>query len=493
MREHPGLLVGGVHSGSGKTLVTMALLHGLEERGYLVRPFKCGPDFIDPRFHEWMTGRTSVNLDLFFLGENELASLYDRMIRSLSGGLVEGVMGFYDGAEKRTSTYDVAKILGLPVLLAVHAKGMAETISAVVEGVQKFRDGWNLMGIVGVQTGTPRHTEILARALDREGLPPLLGTLPRHDDFQLPERHLGLVDVRELDEGGKLLKLKKRFSELTADWNWEAICSHFIQVPAAVQSRSEEQGIPGTTFRGTSSSIRLGVAWDSAFRFYYPENWSSLEEKGIQLVPVSPQTDRSLPEDLDGFYLGGGYPEHYAKRLSENSEFIDSVRSFYAAGGLIYAECGGMLYLTHGPENTSGNEPVKSPEEEPDKKPGEQKIDWVGILPFRFHMNGKLKRLGYIEACPVAGDFWKTSSPSIRGHFFHYTELIPLKESHEHFPGPAFTVSGKTEGFQTTNLVASYLHLYFPSSPLFLEQFIEALRQRACSRLFSAPTSELGS
>lgn len=488
MPERPGLLVGGLHSGSGKTLVTLTLLHGLEERGYSVRPFKCGPDFIDPRFHEWMSGRTSVNLDPFFLGNNALSDLYDRMTQSLSGGLVEGVMGFYDGAEKGTSSYDVAKILDLPVVLAVYAKGMAETIAAVVAGVQKFRPGWNLLGVIAVQTGSSRHGEILARALDHEQLPPLIGTLPRHEDLQLPERHLGLVDVRELEEGENLLRLRNRLSLLSAGWDWNLICSRFNQVSCTTQDKIGKQRIPGASCRSTPSSIRLGVAWDSAFRFYYPENWSALEEQGIQLVPVSPQSDPMLPADLDGFYLGGGYPEHYAETLSMNREFLESVRSFYTSGGIIYAECGGMLYLSHGPDNLSrGSE--NGGVDETENKSENYSTEWAGILPFRFRMNGKLKRLGYIEAYPVEGSFWAASSSPIRGHFFHYSELIPCNDLHEKLPGPAFTVQEKPEGFQTGNLVASYLHLYFPSNPLILKQFVGALRNRAQSRLLSISDS----
>lgn len=473
MAERPGVLVGGLHSGSGKTLVTLALLHGLEERGYRVRPFKCGPDFIDPRFHEWMTGRTSVNLDLFFSGAEELPALYDRMTRSLSGGVVEGVMGFYDGLDRGTSTYDVARALGLPVVLAVYAKGMADTVAAVVKGVREYRSGWKLDGVIAVQTGSRRHGEMLARALDQERLPPLIGTLPRHDDLVLPERHLGLVDVRELEEKGRLSRIREKLSELTADWDWERVCSRFTRVLAAPSGGGEEAIIPGATFRKKASSIRLGVAWDSAFRFYYPENWSALEERGIQLVPVSPQSDRKLPADLDGLYLGGGYPEHFAGSLADNRGFLSSVRDFHANGGVVYAECGGMLYLSYGPEH--GQE--------------DQKPDWVGILPFRFRMNGRLKRLGYIEARPVDGGFWKEADGTIRGHLFHYSEPIPLDAFSVQAFAPAFIVQEKPEGFQMPNLVASYLHLYFPSNPSILNQFVEALRIRSASRILSSSNS----
>ncbi len=466
MADRRGLLIAGIHSGSGKTLVALSLFHGLQVRGYTVSPFKCGPDFIDPRFHEWVTGRTSVNLDLFFSGKIEIPKLYDRMTRFTSGGVVEGVMGFYDGLDKGTSTYDVASVLDIPVILVVHAKGMAETIGAVVQGVQQYRTGWRLDGIIAVQTGSPRHAEILAGALERENLPPLLGVLPRHEDFALPERHLGLVDVRELDENGRLTRLKARMSEFTANWNWERICSRFVQVREAPPVSAEAGSLPGATLQNGNAPLRLGVAWDKAFRFYYPENWAILEENGVQIIPVSPLSDRKLPAGLDGLYLGGGYPEHFTEELSLNRNFLSSVRDFQAQDGMIYAECGGMLYLSHGPEIA----------------PGEQGREWIGMLPYRFRMKGRLKRLGYVTARPIEGGFWGNSKEEVRGHFFHYSELIPIETENTKTFKPAFEVQGKPEGFQTMNLVASYLHLYLPSSPMVLKNFIDALRARSETR-----------
>lgn len=219
--RRPGVVVAGLHSGSGKTLVTLALLQGLQKRGYVVRPFKCGPDFIDPRFHEWISGRTSVNLDPFFLSSGDIQALYDRMTEGLSGGVAEGVMGFYDGLAKKTSTYDLARILDLPVLLAVHSKGIAETLASVVKGVRDHRPDSRLAGIIAVQTGSPKHGEILSRALEEEGLPPLLGTLPRDENLKLPERHLGLVDVRELERSGQLGSLSQQLEHFSSNWHWE--------------------------------------------------------------------------------------------------------------------------------------------------------------------------------------------------------------------------------------------------------------------------------
>ena len=455
--RRPGIVVSGLHSGSGKTLVTLALLQGLEKKGFAVRPFKCGPDFIDPRFHEWISGRTSVNLDPFFLSPGEVQALYDRMTEGLSGGVAEGVMGFYDGLAKKTSTYDLARILDLPVLLAVYSKGMAETLASVVKGVRDHRPDTRLVGVIAVQTGSPKHGDILARALEEEGLPPLLGTLPRDESLKLPERHLGLVDVRELDRSGQLGRLARQLDHFSSDWHWEKIGGFFDQSSGeslSVRSGPPHSLVPGTRRSGNKKKLRLGVAWDSAFRFYYPENWSALESRGIEIVSFSPLRDPVLPEELDGIYLGGGYPEHFLEELSKNTSFLESVQGFHASGRFVYAECGGMLYLTEGPVEN-------------------EQIRWAGLFPYRFRMNARLRRLGYVSAVPVGGEGWFSDSSPIRGHFFHYSELVAKNPASEVPPG--FLVDGRPEGFRSGQALASYMHLYFPSSPHFLEEFVNQL------------------
>lgn len=457
MNKRPGIVVAGLHSGSGKTLVTLALLQGLAKRGFAVRPFKFGPDFIDPRFHEWISGRTSVNLDPFFLPPEEIRALYDRMTDGLSGGVAEGVMGFYDGLARKTSTYDISRTLDLPVLLAVFAKGMAETVASVVRGVQDHRPETRIQGVIAVQTGSLKHEEILARALTEEGLPPLLGTLPREEDLRLPERHLGLVDVRELEQSGQLGRLSRQLERASSTWKWEKIDTFFDRDRETVLSGSSDVFVPGTRKRSAGNTLlNLGVAWDSAFRFYYPENWSELEKKGIRIVPFSPLEDSGLPEDLDGIYLGGGYPERFSEELSQNMPFLESIRRFHESGRFVYAECGGMLYLTDGP--------LERPE-----------LRWAGIFPCRFRMTGRLRRLGYVSALPVGEDGWFSDPSPVRGHFFHYSDLVPDASSPP--PPPGFLVDDRPEGFRSGQALASYLHLYFPSSPRFLEGFVHQMEQ----------------
>ena len=338
--------------------------------------------------------------------------------------------------------------LGLPVVLVIPSKGIAETIGALVRGFLAHRPGWIPLGILATQTGSDRHGDILARTLEREGLPPLIGTIPRNEKLTLPERHLGLVTRWELERDGTLQTFRSILDRCSDGWDWERLSGHFVSSLPASDS-------PGVRSNPVTGNIRLGVAWDDAFRFYYHENFSALEERGVDIVCFSPLKDPFLPADLDGLYFGGGYPEVFSRGLSENRSFLDSLAAFARTGKPIYAECGGMLYLTEGPM--------------------EETVRWSGLIPCRFRMKERLKRLGYVEATPSGGHFLSSGKGSIRGHLFHYSELV-FSGGESTLPGePAFFVPDEAEGFSLGNIVASYLHLYFPSNPSVLDSWLHAL------------------
>ncbi len=462
-----GVVVAGVGSGSGKTLATMTLLSGLAARGYAVHPFKCGPDFIDPRHHEWIARTPSGNLDLHFSDPCALRERYDRQVNGSSGGVVEGVMGLFDGLSRGTSTFDIARTLDLPVILVLSAQGMAETVAALVRGVVAHRDGVRYLGVVATRTGSDRHRTLIAEALETEGLPPLLGVLPRDEAFALPERHLGLSAPWEREEERESL-LRKALARVAECLDWERILAAFypppsgsFRPPSGEEPRSLADGWRATIRRLATKPavrnrrpLRLGVALDEAFWFYYPENWELFGEFGIEILPFSPLRDPALPPDCDGLYLGGGYPERFSRELSDNRSFLSEFRSFCASGRPVYAECGGMLYLTEGPMG------------------GEGAPSLSGILPLRFSMGDRLKRLGYAEVTAGEGFFSGASGP-IRGHLFHYSRLSggeePLPSAFRH------AADGRSEGFARKGVVASYLHLFFPSNPRWAEAFARAL------------------
>ena len=464
-----GVVVAGAGSGSGKTLTALTLLSGLAARGYAVHPFKCGPDFIDPRHHEWIAQAPSGNLDLHFSGPEALRERFDRQVAGSSGGVVEGVMGLFDGLVRGTSTFDIARTLDLPVILVLSAQGMAETAAALIRGIVIHREGIRVLGVIVTRTGSDRHRALIADALKGEGLPPLLGALPREESFALPERHLGLSAPWER-EGEQDDRLRKALARAAEALDWSTILQAFSPpTPATSPSapgddprsvsgswRTILRRLPPPTPSRGRRPLRLGVALDEAFWFYYPENWELFGGFGIEILPFSPLRDRGLPPDCDGLYLGGGYPERFSRELSGNRPMISEFRRFCDSGRPVYAECGGMLYLTEGPMGEEGEEsPALS-----------------GIFPVRYALGDRLKRLGYAEVTAGEGFFSGAPGP-VRGHLFHYSRL---SGSENGLPAAFFhTSDGRPEGFARKGVVASYLHLFFPSNPLWAEALVRAL------------------
>ncbi len=471
MSERPkGVVVAGLSSGSGKTVATMALLRGLSSRGFDVAPMKCGPDFIDPRFHEAVVSGPSYNLDMYFLSGDELGKRYGRFVEGRSGGVVEGVMGLFDGEAKKTATSDIARTLGLPVILVINAKGLAETVSALVKGVLAHDPELAILGVIATFTGSKRHGDILREALEREGLPPLLGTIERDQALALPERHLGLVGAGELSRSGFLERfLETLDTKVLPGFSWELIEPNFSR------QESSPGVLPGEApfFRAVHRSpnailprYRLGVAMDRAFCFYYPENMEMLLELGVLPVPFSPMEDPFLPEDLDGLFFGGGYPELYAEELSRNQSMKESVRAFSATGAPVVGECGGFLYLTMGPKNREDDSELH---------------DFVGLFPVRFLMGEKLRRLGYAEVShPGSGPFSEATG-FVRGHIFHYSFL--QKDLSEEVPlSPAFLRGVEDEGMMAGNTIGSYLHLYFPSNREYAASLVASLARQSAKK-----------
>ena len=606
-----GLLVAGAGSGSGKTLATLALLAGLKARGLDVLPYKCGPDFIDPRHHERVALTPSRNLDLHFTPPDRLRKDFDRELSGRSGAVVEGVMGLFDGLAGGRSTFDLARVLGLPVVLVLSARGMAETAAALVRGLVFFREGVSFAGVIATRTGSSRHGEMIARALEKEGLPPLLGVLPRDAHLELPERYLGLSAPGEEGEEKEGLFLE-RLREHAQGFRWEKILplfslppsdrsapsspdtlsgTHILSPPlsesiswsqegAGRESRREKgegegsslrgpwgaffsslrdralsgppgeserepsfppseegrgegpgrgEGLVGARGGGVPRPPRLAVALDRAFWFYYHENWEELRRAGIELAFFSPLEDGRLPAGSSGLYFGGGYPERFARKLSENRSMVEAVRDFCRAGRPVYAECGGMLYLTRGPQEDSLPEKDgegrgisrAAGESRPADSPRDFGGELVGILPVRYRMGERLRRLGYSEVEAASGLFAGVPG-SLRGHLFHYTDLVddltgegrgpqdlpgrregsgggdrengggghdttgtPANSPPEILPDrpvprpePAFrhTADGRPEGFARGGVVASYMHAFFPTNPLFAARLAERLR-----------------
>ena len=432
----PRIVVAGTHSGCGKTTLASGLMAALAARGLAVQPFKVGPDFIDPGHHSAICGRISRNLDPFMMGEAGVRETFVRASAGADVAVVEGVMGLYDGLDgtDTASTAHVAKILDAPVLLAVDAKGASRSVHAVVRGYAGFDPGVRVAGVVFNRVGSPRHRALIEATQSL----PVYGWVPRRDDLAVASRHLGLAMAAETGA-------MAGFGAVV-----EASCDldRIIDLARAVPPLPEPPEVSGRPEAG----IRVGVAHDAAFCFYYQDNLEGLARAGADLISFSPAQDR-LP-DVDALYLGGGYPELHAAALAA-SRCRDDIRRAVDDGMPVYAECGGLIYLTERLVTGDGDHPM------------------AGVLPAVAEMTGRIQGLGYVEARVVGGAPVLEPGSAFRGHEFHYSRLECAPDARfalELLRGRG--IDGGRDGLAVQNTVGQYTHAYFPVG--FAETLVQA-------------------
>ncbi len=437
------LMVAGTHSGAGKTTVSLALMAALRRRGLVVQAFKVGPDFIDPGHHALVTGRPSHNLDGWMLGLDESRRIFARHTAGADVAVVEGVMGLYDGFDPKAedgSSAQLAKALNLPVLLVADCRSMARSAAALAGGFAAFDPGVSFVGLAANRVGGTRHARMLAQALTLVPDMPFAGGLVRDQGLTLPERHLGLVTA---EEGG----LDDVVQQHLADWLEGGLDLDWLL--AGLPDLSPE---PPDDPEPPAPRVRLAVARDAAFCFYYAENLRRLRAAGAEPVFFSPLAGEGLPEGCQGLYLGGGYPELYAETLSAcrlGRELAGAV----ADGLTVYAECGGMMFLGRELIDLEG-----------------RRWPMAGVLGIATRMLPRLRSLGYrrvtlTRSCPLG-----PAGARARGHEFHYSELSGEPEGEGLHPD-AYAAESRlgpepgTRGFLQGNLLASYVHLHLGSNP----------------------------
>ena len=441
----PRVLIAGTGSGCGKTSVTCALLQALVRKGVSVSAMKCGPDYIDPMFHSRIIGAKASNLDLYFYPENTAKFLLARSGRDCGVTILEGVMGYYDGlglTSDRASAYHAAWVTQTPAVLVVNAAGASLSVLAVLEGFARFRPDSGIRGVI-LNNCSPMVYPALAGAIrERFGddLRPL-GFLPRMPQCSLESRHLGLVTADEV------AGLKEKMELLGAQAEKSLDLSGLLEL-----ARQAEDLCYAPVSFPRGEPVRIGVARDRAFCFYYEDNLALLRELGAQIVPFSPLEDPALPEDLHGVYLGGGYPELYAQRLSGNRSMRACLREALEGGLPCVAECGGFMYLT---QEIAG-------------------CPMVGFLPGKCYNTGKLTRFGYVRLTAGKDSLLCRAGQHFPAHEFHHYDCTE--------PGGDYRAE-KSGGrswdcaYGRENLYAGYPHIPFYAMPELAQNFYEACRK----------------
>jgi len=437
----PAFLIAGTHSGVGKTTVTLGLMAALRARGLSVQPFKVGPDFIDPSHHSAVCGRPSRNLDPFMMGEEGVRRCFASALPGADVAVVEGVMGLFDGMDGGdiSSTAQVARILGLPVLLVINVHGMSRSAAAIEKGFAGYDAGLRLAGTILNRVGSERHLSMLKGCLSL----PIYAALPRDREMEMKSRHLGLVmGFEKQHDIGALAAWLEGHSAIDEMLKLAGPCG---------TAAGQENGVDREDRSGPAeSAATIGVACDEAFCFYYHENLSELERMGARLVYWSPLRD-ALP-DVDGLYIGGGYPELHAAKLQSAPARRQVLRAS-EDGMPIYGECGGLMYLGQALEDEA------------------KRYEMVGALPGTTVMGKRLAALGYAEAGAVLDSPLAKIGRSIRGHEFHYSHFDCDRDARFAFQlRRGKGIRDGHDGLVEHNTLGGYLHAHFYS--VSVERFI---------------------
>ncbi len=434
------LMIAGTQSGCGKTTVSLGLMAALKRKGLVVQPFKTGPDFIDAGLHRVVTGRVSRNLDIWMCGEEFVKRTFLRYASQADISIIEGVMGIFDGED---STARLAQLLGVPVVLVLDAYGMAETAGAIVNGIvekalREFR-GIRFAGVIFNRVSGEGHLRRLKKGVEI----PVLGYLPKEESITIKSRHLGLLVAEEDPLTEEMIERLSGY--ILEHVNIEEILSIFSLKPSTLSPQPSAFSL---------QPFSVAIARDRAFCFYYEDNLDILREQGFKIVEFSPLNDEELPSGIDALYIGGGYPEEYAEKLSKNLSMIASIKRASKGGLPIYAECGGLIYLSSGVERNGEFFPM------------------VGVFPFRIGFKRR-PVLGYREIL--------IDGKRLRGHEFHYTSidgeghLATKQEIRRLFQ--VYNRNGEgpvEEGYTIGNTTVTYLHIHGGINPLaFTELFKE--------------------
>lgn len=445
------VMITAVASNSGKTAVTCGLLSLLKDKGFDPCAFKCGPDYIDPMFHRSVLGISSNNLDVFLAGEDGVKKVFERQCKGHRAAVCEGVMGFYDGVKSAdgeawdyASAHHVADLLDIPAVLVVRPKGAALTMAAVIKGAAEFRTPERICGVI-FNDCSEAYYSMYGQMIERESGIPVLGYVPHMEEADFESRHLGLMTAEEIDD------LSERVSRIGNKMEETIDLERLFEVTGADGDEPAE----AEETANAVSDVRIAVARDEAFNFIYAETLTALEEAGAEILFFSPLRDERLPDDIDGLYLPGGYPELYGKQLSENRSMLESIREAVKGGLPTIAECGGFLYLSESLEDSEGHE-------------------WpmAGALPGHAKNAGKLVRFGYGHISSEEDNMLLRAGEQVPVHEFHYWDTTEN--------GSDMTLTKVSNGKQWRfgyagdTLYAGFPHLYIANG--LAERFVDTCK-----------------
>ena len=459
----PRLVVAGTASNIGKTILTAGLIAAFKARGLTVQSFKVGPDYIDAAYLAHVSRRPCRNLDSWMLGEGALRQVLAQGALGADLALVEGMLGLFDGRDGSTegSTADVARVIKAPVVLVIDVREMAESAAALALGFKTYAESPKIAGVLLNNVRSDAHRRTAEDAIWDHAKLPVLGALRAMPQLDIPQRQRGLLPVTENKEWDQMIRVLSETIDRDVD----------LDLLLRIANKAELVPlVPKKVFQGKPDSgrtVRLAVAYDDAFNFYYPENLELLEEHGVQVVPFSPLEDAQLPQDIAGVYLGGGFPEIFVEPLAKNHGMAESIRRAHRNEVPIYAECGGLMYLGRSLRTESGTT-----------------YQMAGVIPVDVEMDGEIRRFGYRQLLTLEDNILSPRGQFYRGHEFHWSRIT----GHDGDLKPAYQMQNAEgdvigyEGFVAPNLLASYVHLHFGQNPLLVDKFVQHCREHAAVR-----------
>lgn len=449
----PRIVIGAAGSGNGKTTITCGLLQSFMNRQLKVASFKCGPDYIDPMFHSRVIGTKSRNLDSFFTNEETTRYVFAKAAKDMDIAVMEGVMGYYDGLggiSCQASTYEIATITKSPAILVINGKGMSVSIVAMIKGFLDYQRDSHIKGII-LNHVSPLFYETMKNMIEEQLPIKVYGYVPNLESFHIESRHLGLISPEEIGNLEEQMQELSGILEKTID----------IQGILGLAEQAEELEFTIPNVPSLEQKVRIAVARDEAFSFYYEDNYELLTQMGAEICYFSPLEDIRLPQDVHGLWIGGGYPERYAKRLSENAGMRNSMKEAILNGMPCIAECGGFLYLHQDLESDNGNF-----------------YKMVGIIPARAYKTVKLQRFGYIELEAVKDSVFGKKGIKFPAHEFHYWE--------SELPGDDYMAIKPLKKLSygcihaRQNLVAGFPHMYLYANTEGAFHYLKACAEYKC-------------